>query len=522
MTRKVFLMLFFFLPFARIAAQISEIEQVFHSTTDYYEQYTSIARNYNDKYNVLMQYGQYQNVYYGDDDSIRGFSSFMIQNTSNGDITHIVDLPRGYQVNDVRFVTLRKIDGVSTEDFCVFCGTRTRFDGIFYLPALPNQPSTYYYAYSKHGFAGFFSMKDALSPTTSFTAKVRDVEQTKELYRMTCYPEEYGLYYPNQNAFIDNAVLDIIGLDDTLNKPSCFCRVKFYPVYGSAVRWDNNMRYNDNEVLTDITKTDNYVVATSHNVTSDSLWIRYSDQEDHHYPGGLELNDYVNSIDFSRLTMQTGCDASIEIENFSRCSPAKLCHIINDEIEVGYCMTGQSYGGLLNSQYDYSNGTLYFSQGAYLKGTPLVKELIHLPENNATAILYNDISDYITVLNWKLNNNSCNYPVKMFYNNNCILQSLTLQERNGYEHLFWTGMESGNSLSPMYIMSQRGEQGGGYEKTCHSKNDDAAFPVNISHTINEKILHIKKRYAYDDVTYPVAFIHFTPYDIEKEFICIEK
>lgn len=522
MVKKLLLILLFFLPIVRIAAQISEIEQIFRSPNDYV-QYTSIVRNYNDKYNVIMQYGYFSNSTNTNNDSIRGHSSFMIQNTNSGDITHIVGLLGGYQVNDVRFVTLRKIDGVSTEDFCVFCGTRTQFDGIVYLPSLPGQPSTSYYTYSKHGFAGFFSMKEALSPTTSFTAKIRDVEKTQELHRMTCYAEQYGRYYPNQNSFIDNAVLDIIGLDDTLYKPSCFCRVKFYPVYGGGgVRWDNNIRYNDYEILTDITKTNNYVVTTSHNVTGDSLWIRHSDQEDHHIPGGLQLNNYVNSIDFSLLTMQTGCNNTIAIENFSRCSPAKLCHISNDDIAVSYCMQSQSYDGHLYSQYKYANGTLYFLQGAYLKSVPLVKDLIHMPENNATAILYDDNSDYITVLNWKLNNNSCKYPVKMFYNNNCILHSLTLQKRNGYEHLFWSGKEASNSLSPMYIMSQRGESGGGYEKTCHYKDDDAAFPVTINHTVESKELNIQLRFPYDEVTYPVTYIHFDPYEFDKEFQCIKE
>lgn len=194
-----------FLPSLRLMAQISEIEQIFRSPHNDFVQYTSIVRNYNSDHNVLMQYGHFSNA--NPVDTIKGYSSFMIQNTATGDITQIVDLPKGYQVNDVRFVTLRKIDGVSTEDFCCFCGTRTE---------CVNQ------VYSKHGFAGFFSMAEALSPLPSSTAKVRDVEQTIELYRMVCYAEEHGYYYSYQNSFLDNAVLDIIGLDDTVFAPSCF------------------------------------------------------------------------------------------------------------------------------------------------------------------------------------------------------------------------------------------------------------------------------------------------------------
>lgn len=225
MKKIALIILFSFLPFLRLAAQISEIEQIFRSHDNDYVQYTSIVRNYDTKYNVLSQYGYFNNETRAD--TIKGYSSFMIQNTNTGVIKHIFDLPKGYQVNDVRFVTLRKIDGVTTEDFCCFCGTRTE---------LGNQ------GYLTRGFAGFFSMQQAINPSSTYTAKVRDVERTIALYRMVCYGEEYGYYYHLQNSFIDNAVLDIIGLEDTVNGPSCFCRAKFYPdVYGGT-RWDNNIR----------------------------------------------------------------------------------------------------------------------------------------------------------------------------------------------------------------------------------------------------------------------------------------
>ena len=274
--KRIILFLVAFLQLFSLSAQISEIEQIYGPYSDEYTLYTTIVRNYNDKYNVLMKYGSYANVVYTD--PITDRSSFMIQNTSTGDIVHIVDLPLGYQVNDIRFVTLRKMDGVTTVDFCCFCGTRTRFDGIIYPFEPPEDRTDYIYTYSKHGFAGVFSMEEALNPSSSFTAKVRNVEGTKELFKMECYPEEYGYYYHNQNTYIDEVVMDIIGTDDTVNKPSCFCRAKVYPVYsGGGVRWDNNMRYNNYDVLTDITKTDDYVVTTANNVAGDSLWIRYSD-----------------------------------------------------------------------------------------------------------------------------------------------------------------------------------------------------------------------------------------------------
>ncbi len=514
--KRIILFLVAFLQLFSLSAQISEIEQIYGPYNDEYTLYTTIVRNYNDKYNVLMKYGSYANVVYTD--PITDRSSFMIQNTSTGDIVHIVDLPLGYQVNDIRFVTLRKMDGVTTVDFCCFCGTRTRFDGIIYPFEPPEDRTDYIYTYSKHGFAGFFSMEEALNPSTSFTAKVRDVEGTKELYRMACYPEQYGKYYQYQSSFIDNAVLDIIGVDDTVNKPSCYCRAKFYPVYGGGgVLWDNNMRYNDYDVLTDITKTDDNVVTVSNNVAGDSLWIRYSDQEDHHIYGGLELNDNINEIDFSLMTMVADCESQFEIESFKRLAPAKICRTKTNGTEIGFLM---SFGGQVNCQYDYANGTLYFQKGAYLKGAPLVKEMIYLPSNDATAFLYNENIDFVTVLKWEKDSLYCVFPFNRFYNNELKLQSLTLQERNGYEHLFWSGNAVGTPHSPMYLMSQRGEQGGGYDETCHSTFDKYADPVTIEHSVCEKPLRIGLRFPYDEVRYPVTYINFVPYVVDKEFQCV--
>lgn len=503
---------------------MSEIEQVIRSSSNLYVQYTSIVRNYDKEHNVLMQYGYYTNLV--TTDTIKSRSSFMIQNTNTGDITQIVNLPLGYKVNDVRFVRLLKNDSVTTEDFCCFCGTRTQFDGIEYLPTPPGEPSQYIELYSKHGFAGFFSMDEALNPSTSYTAKVRDVEKTKELYRMTCYAESDGYYHQNQNIFIDNAVLDIIGLDDTVNKPSCFCRAKFYPrygTYGTDVRWDNNMRFNNNEYLTDITKTDDYVVTVSHNISGNTQWTRYSGQEDHLIFGGLELNDYVNDVNFNSLRIDDNCNNSHETGYFSRIDNAKVCHVDSNEIAVGFRMYNQGYEGILTSRYNYTNGTMNFLKGSYLKSSPTIEEMIHLPNNDVTAIVYNEnlsIPDYVAVFEWNKNKN-CNYPVKTFYSYEINVQSITLQQRNGYEHLVWSGINPSDQFSPLFLMTQRGQQGNGYSHTCHLTINTVANNIKLENTIQENQLRIGIRFPYNTDEYPVTFINFNPHEIGKEFQCVK-
>lgn len=516
MTKKfISLMLISFLPLLRLSAQISDIEKIYRSSNDGYVHYTSIVRNYKGNINVLMQYGYFTNVLFVD--SVKGRSSFLIQNASTGDVTHIVSLPKGYKVNDVRFVTLRKRNNAGSIDFCCFCGTRTEFDHSVALPNPGSGPSTYIDIYSQHGFAGFFSMEEALNPMTLYTAKVRDVEKTKELFRMTCYPENEGFYYSNSSAFVDNAVLDIVGLDDTVNAPSCFCRVKFYPD-NPGVRWDNNIRLNQTEILTDVTKTDNYVATVSYNTNGDNLWVRYSGQEDHLVVGGLELNDYVSSLDFSSLVVQIDCKNNDNVEDLSRRDDARMCHTINNETEICFRMAGLGYGGLLACRYNYSYLGVSFIKGAYLNCIPTIKDLVHMPLNDASAILYKDNWGYISILKWDLNN-FCNYPVREYYHEDIGAESITLQNRNTFEHLLWSGKRSDNVYSPMFLLSQRGEQGGGLSTSCLDNNDEMARPVTVDNRDMLKYLRIQYRFSYDTVAYPVSYINFNPHDVYKTTAC---
>lgn len=516
--KKTLVLLLAFLPMIRLSAQVSEVEEVLVSTSNDFIHYSSVVRNYNDTINILMLYGRSQNDVASD--SAVGHCTFYTQNTNTGEIKRLFDMPRAYKINDIRFVTLRKISGVTTEDFCCFCGTRSQFEWYEY-PLNPGSGALPIEIHSKHGFAGFFSMTQALNPTATYSAKVRDVENTKELYRMTCYAESGGMYsHYNDVLYLDNAVLDIIGLDDTVNAPSCFCRVKFYPnypVYG--VFWDNNMRYNNTEVLTDITKTDDFVVTVSHNTIGDSLWVRHSGQEYYLFSGGMELNDHVNAIGFDWATIGLSCKENEVLDHFVRMNDAKICQTTGNETELAFYMNAMGYGGLVYCRYNY-DGLMHFKQGAYLHSLHNVKEVLHMPLNDATAIINTFNNDYVTVLNWKQDTLFCNYPVMQFYQSSINAQSISLQRRNGYEHLLWSGRQTNNTVSNMFLMTQRGEQGGGYNKPCHEKNTWKAQPITIDHDIDEKNMNIQIRYPYDYERYPVTYINFNPQSIDKNYNCV--
>ena len=83
-------------------------------------------------------------------------------------------------------------------------------------------------------------------------------------------------------------------------------------------------------------------------------------------------------------------------------------------------------------------------------------------------------------------------------------------------------MEKNNIFSPLYLMSQRGENGGGYEQSCHKENDVEAQPITVEHQLIENQLRIIHRFPYDEVTYPVTYIPLIDNEIEKEFPCVKE
>lgn len=196
MTKKIVFTLLALMPLLKLTAQQSETELIFRSTSNSYEQLSSIVRNYDVTTNVIMQYGHFTSA--GSQNVLRDGSSFMIQNTTTGGITHIFDLPNGYQVNDVQFVTLRKIDGVTTQDFCVFCGTRTQLDDVIQTPTLPGETPQYQYQYSKHGFAGFFAMNEALPVTIGYVPDWNPMTIAMQFdYNDITYPVMYISFNPH-------------------------------------------------------------------------------------------------------------------------------------------------------------------------------------------------------------------------------------------------------------------------------------------------------------------------------------
>ena len=263
-----------------------------------------IVRNYDNRYEVIAYVdgtAPEQNVV---TDMATTSTSFLIRDMQSGQVKLLGTLPQGYVVSDVRFVRLGKRNPTTdSADFCCFCGTHY---GEIVAEVQPwgkadGEENIQY------GFAGFFSMAEAMAPQPTHSIKLRRVEHAYRLDRMVGYGEQKGMYYPNVgNPYIDNAVLDIVGEPEAnFGTASCLWRVKFYPECTSGTRWDNSLRYSNDptEVLVDIAKTENHIVTLSRFADKQTIWVRHGQQETNSLGGQLNIASHYFVGDINNIVM---------------------------------------------------------------------------------------------------------------------------------------------------------------------------------------------------------------------------
>jgi len=525
MKRTVFFLLFLTAIFYTIAQGPGIVQP---SIGISYRSYETVVRNYNSDYNIVMDYGEDPGGV--NPPHIITYSSFYIQKTNTGTLTHLFRLPFGYNVHDVRFVTLRrKSDTTQSVDFCCFCGTRYTYVGEAYGYTIGNEPGYVYTIIDSTGFAGFFAMPDAIaadidpSAPTSATAKVRDVEGMASLYRMTCYAEGY-CYYLNGSAFWDNAVLDMIGIEDTVGVHPCFVRAKFYPDYNDTILWDNNLRYNtsSNEILCDVTGTNNYTVTVSrYKNNNHDVITRHSIKETWRYLGGRQLNSTIKHMDWDALTIcgdKTDDSYSIVFNDSLR-----LCNIFENRYAIALNVTSLNLGGILTYKFDILNNGNESScaEGAYEKTDDTrLRELIYLPHNKFTATLVsNDNQSYSTTRINTWNVGECSIPVNTITTLNKYHQSATPYFNNNTESLLW-GLTSTVSQEPFFLMNYEMPTNGYSNDDCAQKDKDNALPSEIGNNGSSLPLQITMRLPYDSHKYPVSFLGFAPYRLSLEQNCI--
>lgn len=215
-----------------------------------------IVRNYDNQYEVIAYIDCSNPEQHVEADLVLQSTTFLIRDMQSGQVTHLGTLPEGYQVNDVCFVRLGKRSPTTDSmDFCCFCGTHYGELIQEVQPSgKPGSPANHQF-----GFAGYFSMKEAMFPQPTYSIKIREVEKTLRLDRMVGYGEQEGASFAYVgNPYRDNAVLDIVGHADGSIPiaASCLCRVKFYPECTSGTRWYNSMGFfaDPSEELVDISK----------------------------------------------------------------------------------------------------------------------------------------------------------------------------------------------------------------------------------------------------------------------------
>ena len=502
------------------------------STIPYYADNT-IIRNYNNNYNIIMTHGEYPNTYcyneYPPDIRNADRSHFYLQEISTGTLTHIVSLGCHYEVKDVRFVTLRRDDGLETPvTYCCFCGTHTADSAIEYGHAIGDEPVPITYIYAKRGFAGFFSMDDALSPTSTCTAKVRYVEGTRDLYRMVAYPEDSGHYFQYQTSYIDNAVLDIVGTPMNSAAPSCMARVKFYPdypvsYYPSGTHWDNNIRYEatTQEVMTDIVATSDSIITASH-IAGDSttIWLRHSLKENHFHPGGLELEWTVYQLDMNSLNMGGWMPYTYEGQLYWK--RYRLCEMNSDKYALSFFYMPRlftSYGLIVNR---YSiNGGFTLLDGRYLKEPYMPGDMVYLSTSMEHALILDEYggTDNKTAIISVDNSSPHPYQCTMLDAYPMRFSSLTYRNNSGNEVLYWGGLKSGGGDDSRVANEYETDCWNGIN--CMEQKMDDTSDASIDYNTDSYPFLIKARYFDNQINYPVNIITFDPYITTPEIECQE-
>ena len=492
-------------------AQLSRIDTLNYPNP--YNAKTTLVRNYNENYNIIMSYGPRPNLILPLD-TVKDQSFFYIENINTGVIIYLFSLPGGYKVNDIRFVTLRREENGGTTDFCCFCGTQTRIVDGYWTAVIDDEPSYYVLVPQTYGFVGFFSMDDAINPTGSCTAKVRNIEKTSELWRMTCYAEDSGYYHPYQTAFRDNVVADVIGVPDTTAAPSCFCRVKFYPDYNGASLWVNNIRFNkySQEIMRDIVGTESYVVTASENSGfDDTIRLRYNDKETELHVGGLELSDTYFPVELSSTFLWGG---TISTNTFIH--PFKLCSLPNESFSLAF--QGRYVTGLYTYRYSLATG-ISLINGTYEKGDHILRDLVYMPQSEMIAALMDgDIYPQMTSMTPYSVTISDNLPITVLYNKSCTLQSLYPYINNAWEYLLWSGIHS-TVPANTHLARQRMLNEYDNTSTCFDPGGDVSSDTTISNGTSNASFRIFKRFSDDQVKYPVRLIVFTPMEVEKIPLC---
>lgn len=502
-------------------AQVSGLVKMMQPNN--YAAVSTLISNYDGKSNIIMSYGHFVNV--ATPDGITDFSSFYVQQTDSWNIQHLVDLPFGYKVNDIKFVNLKHKQDDYYESYCCFCGTRTTGYNYVY----PIQRDTINIVPITNGFVGYFKVKSIFNPSTSDTIVLRDVECSKELHRMTCYAEENGVFSNNQYVFRDNAILDIIGISGTCEHNcnhtdlSAFWRVKFYPEYPytlspSGTRWDNNIRYNtDNmERMIDIIGTKNFVVTISH-PTNDykNIWIRYSNKEIHHIGSGVELDNFIYQIKLSSLTIEGKDIQNPSLTEYSL--PIRLSNIIDDDFTFAF--TAHNYNDDINGIFVYKKPfipSLPYFEGFY------DYEAFHLDEH--TYIPNKDVYSYTfhregqktknTGLVFWNHLDSNKHITYHLYSNNIGLNSFFTYDI-GYDFLTWSGIHENQHIPP-YILFQKISYPLEETEHCQILTKKLSDKSTINTEFREHEFYIQERYG--DV-YEVTKIAFSPYEVNTKTLC---
>ena len=498
-------------------AQLSELIEFPSPST--YKAIKTIVRNFNEYYDVIAVYGYDTMSIYTD--TIEARTMVYKRKIATGEVTRICTLNGGYCVNDFRFVRLKKFGSAGVEDYCCFCGTHSewQFEWIF-TPY--DEPSQFVIDTINKGFAGFFSMDDALWENPGSTVKVRDIEWTEELYRLTCYAEQFGEHWDEQETFRDNAVMDIIGkplANVTGGARSSLSRVKFYPIFpggNNGTRWEVDIRFSDtnqiSEIMLDVAGTKDFTVTASQFEDDyKRLILRYSRKEDVLYANGLELSGSIYYINMPALQNDNPA-AIFEL-------PVRLCATKpSNEFAVAFGYP-RVLPGIYTLQFNAVNPGLPCLRGIFNSGNMQLKDLAYLPLSKRTATLARSSlysTESMICINEYPNNNILSSI--FLYEWSLNLQSLVGHQEGSDDRLSFGGVYAAHPC-PAEIGSQIVPPSYNNLNSCLSNVNGSKMWSCPEAPYSELEFKIKRRFNDDN---PVTTKHFSILKDKQKVICTKK
>ena len=358
-----------------------------------------IVRNYNDD-ELVFTYKENLSVYNKTAPFFGQYITKIYKKLANSTcVTKIAELPNGYRVYDVGFVSLKNIKN-EMYHYCVFCGTQ-------YINGLSNNIDS-------NGFVGYFRVgSDGASRMNDYVF-LNSISNTKQLKKLAVYfqiNDDHNTYC--KPMLLYSGVIDAIGVPDSSIYPqasTCFVRARFCQgCIDNSYHWETTL-YNSTdptEEFVDIAATaSNVVIASIYEGDTNTVWMRHFQKEGYcqysSLPPSLSTERYT--VNLSSINLWGGYLPSPLTTHFKM--PVRLSPLQNEEFAlsfVAYNGSTPTRKGLYSYRINLSPSP-YVVRGVLDTAVATLIDVSHLPDTVATVVLAKNINNayIVPTVRWRI------------------------------------------------------------------------------------------------------------------------